>query len=62
MAIYEFRCKKCMKITTKSLPISSEKRNIICDYCGNESEKIVSRNTFRIKGYSEKNGYSKEKK
>ena len=62
MAIYEFRCKKCMKITTKSLPISSGKRRTRCDFCGEESEKIVSINTFRIKGYSEKNGYSKGEK
>jgi putative FmdB family regulatory protein len=62
MAIYEFRCKKCMKITTKSLPISSSKRRIRCDFCGEESEKIVSKNTFTIKGYSEKNGYSKGEK
>ena len=51
-----------MKITTKSLPISSGKRRTRCDFCGEESEKIVSINTFRIKGYSEKNGYSKGEK
>ena len=30
-------------------------------YCNGWAERIISVSNFKIKGYSEKNGYSKEK-
>lgn len=62
MAIYEFRCTKCNKINQKSLPISSKIKTVKCIYCDEDSERIISVSTFKIKGYSEKNGYSNKEK
>jgi putative FmdB family regulatory protein len=60
MPIYEYQCKKCgyifEQIEFKNIPkISTE-----CPICKSIAPKIMSKGSFRIKGYSEKNGYSKE--
>jgi putative FmdB family regulatory protein len=61
MALYEFKCKKCLVITQDSLPITSNIDKVKCWKCGNFSaERIISKSSFIMKGYSEKNGYSKK--
>lgn len=62
MAIYEYKCSKCMRIIIKSYPIDRFPKTIRCEKCGREAEKLISVSNFNIKGYSYKNGYSKEKK
>jgi putative FmdB family regulatory protein len=62
MAIYEYRCRKCMRIIVRSFPMHNFPKTIRCDKCGREAEKLISVSNFAIKGYSYKNGYSKEKK
>lgn len=62
MPIYEFKCSKCNKISSKLLPIGSNLKNIECSKCGGEAKKILSTNNFRINGYSYKNGYSRGNK
>lgn len=62
MAIYEFKCPKCLVIVQESHNIKSNVKKAKCWKC-NEfiAERIISGSSFRIKGYSEKNGYSKGK-
>lgn len=49
MPIYEYECQNCGKVIEcfekpGYPPIS------ICDYCGGELKKIMSKNTFHLKG------------
>lgn len=62
MPIYEFECKNCKKITQKYLPINSKIKICECKHCGSRAKKILSSVIFNIRGYSEKNGYSKGEK
>ena len=62
MAIYEYKCKKCMRIIVRSYPMDSFPKTIKCERCGREAEKMISVSNFVMKGYSYRNGYSKEKK
>ena len=61
MAIYEFKCTKtrCGRINIVSLPINNTIKKVKCDNCGSDAERIISSVSFKIKGYSSKNGYSK---
>ena len=59
MPLYEFKCKKCGKITEKMFSINEDVEYIICE-CDYIANKILSSGIFNIKGYSEKNGYFKE--
>lgn len=62
MPIYEFKCDRCMKITVRSLPISSKQDTVKCQFCDDlTAKRMISVTNFKIKGYSAKNGYSKEK-
>ena len=61
MPIYEFECNNCNKITQKYFPMKSKTKTYKCKYCGSKAKKILSTAIFNIKGFSEKNGYSKEK-
>ena len=36
-----------------------DRTHFACPYCGRETARIPSRTSFTIKGFSEKNGYSK---
>jgi len=62
MPLYEYMCKKCMKITTEL--VIRDKEITKCKFCGeNTAKKILSSPSgFNIKGYSAKNGYSKGEK
>ena len=57
--IYEFKCGNCGKINQESLPITTKKTKVICQYCGNIAEKIISKSTFILKGknWASKEGY-----
>jgi len=57
--IYEFKCGNCGKINQESLPITTKKKKIACQYCGNIAEKIISKSTFILKGknWASKDGY-----
>lgn len=59
MPLYEYMCKKCMKITVEL--VTRDKQKTKCRYCGeNIAEKIMSVPAgYNMKGFSEKNGYSK---
>ena len=61
MAIYEYKCKKCLRIIVRSFPIDRFPKTVTCDKCGREAEKMISVSNFKVNGYSERNGYSKEK-
>ena len=62
MALYEFKCDKCGKVMSESLPISSKKETTVCIYCNEYgARKILSQSTFVLKGggwYNE--GYNKK--
>lgn len=64
MAIYEFKCDDCMKLTVRSLPISSSQKTVKCEFCGNmKAKRILSvPSGYKMKGFSAKNGYSKGEK
>lgn len=55
--IYEFKCRNC-HITEESLPISSKQKTTKCKICGEDSERIISKSTFVLKGKGwAKDGY-----
>jgi len=60
MPVYEFQCPKCGKIIVRDdIPITSPIKTIICDYCGEEAQKIISTSTFKLDGPGwYKDGYS----
>ena len=63
MPIYEFKCTKsrCQRITIDFNSITDNKIKGICRFCGAETKRIMSiPSGFDVKGYSAKNGYSKE--
>jgi putative FmdB family regulatory protein len=49
MPIYEYHCEKCNKTTEISHGMS-EKRFPKCPKCGKKMERIISRNSFQLKG------------
>lgn len=57
--IYEFRCEVCGKINVESLPITTKKKQTICQYCGGIARRIISKSTFILKGkkWASKEGY-----
>ena len=60
MPIYEFRCEKCGKITSKILPIKNNVKNVQCMFCTGFSKKIMSKTNFKLKGGGwASSGYSK---
>ena len=51
MAVYEFKCEKCGKVMSESLPISSKKEVTRCIHCDEYgAKKIISASTFVLKG------------
>lgn len=62
MPIYEFKCEKCGRMTIKRYPINSNIKKVECKECNGKANKIISQSTFRVNGYSFKNGYSKGEK
>jgi putative FmdB family regulatory protein len=60
MPIYEFQCKKCGYIFEQIEFKKITKISTKCPVCKGISPRIMSSGSFRIKGYSEKNGYAKE--
>lgn len=61
MPIYEYQCSKCGYIFEEVNINSITKLSTQCPHCGKIAPKIMSSSNFVIKGYSYKNGYSKEK-
>jgi putative FmdB family regulatory protein len=61
MPIFEYQCQKCGYIFEEVLyKYITDKVSTQCPICKSIAPKIMSKGSFRIKGYSEKNGYSKE--
>lgn len=48
MPLYEYECEKCQEIF--ELQVRMNEENIKCIYCGNDVKKLVSKNSFRLKG------------
>lgn len=65
MPIHEYRCEKCLKISTRLRIGNVESEQFdhvcLCDYCGYPADKIVSTSNFKINGYNYNNGYSDER-
>jgi len=59
MALYEFKCEGCGKINVESMSITTKKQTTVCDYCGAIARRIISKNSFILKGkrWSSKEGY-----
>ncbi len=49
MPIYEYHCENCDKTKEMSHGIS-EKRSPKCPECGKRMKRIISRNSFQLKG------------
>lgn len=49
MPTYEHECTKCNKIIEAEYKITDYKL-IKCTYCNNETKRIISNNSFRLKG------------
>lgn len=52
MPIYEFECTKCYDIMERFIRITDEKRvhTVKCGNCGGVAKRILSPNTFHLKG------------
>lgn len=62
MPIFEYQCKGCGYIFEEVLYKGiTNKLSTQCPICEEIAPRIISKGSFRIKGYSEKNGYAKEK-
>jgi putative FmdB family regulatory protein len=57
--IYEFKCDKCNKINTESLPITTKRVTTACQFCGGIARRIISKSNFILKGkkWASKEGY-----
>ena len=58
MPIYEYECEKCHKIS-EALQHFSDQPLIVCEQCGGNLHKLISKSSFHLKGggwYSD--GYS----
>lgn len=42
MAVYEFKCEKCEKITTKHQKISERTDIVTCEHCKENAHRIIS--------------------
>ena len=60
MPVYEYKCIMCKEISEHIFSMR-EAIGIVKCTCGGVATKIMSTGTFKINGYSEKNGYAKEK-
>jgi len=61
MPVYEYKCKKCNKITEIMQKFSDEPLKS-CQYCSGEVEKIISQSSFVLKGSGwYKTDYAKKK-
>ena len=59
MPIYEYRCEKCGKVYEKLILTSSHKEvDVICDGCGVNCKKIISKSSFKVNGFNAENRYS----
>jgi putative FmdB family regulatory protein len=61
MPIFEYQCKECGYIFEEVRYKNINRISTQCPVCEGIAPKIISKGSFIIKGYSEKNGYSKEK-
>jgi putative FmdB family regulatory protein len=60
MPIYVFECPVCKK-TTEKITTNMDLREIECPLCfTGQARKVAVAGSFKINGYSEKNGYSKK--
>lgn len=50
MAIYEYMCKECSKITSESHDITQDVPKTKCRHCGKVADKIISSTTFLLRG------------
>ena len=61
MPLYEFECQKCENVFEKLVMNYNNKTVAQCPECLSKiTKKIISNSTFKIKGYSESNGYCKK--
>lgn len=61
MPLYEYQCRKCGYIFEEVVFSQLPKIETKCSNCKKGiTKKLISVGSFQIKGYSEKNGYSKE--
>lgn len=58
--LYEFKCKKCGKITEELVKLGTQ--TITCSQCGGLAEKIISISNFTVHGFNAKNLYGHVKK
>lgn len=56
MPIYEYKCDICAEIT--EMFTSNSTRFIQCD-CGGIARKIISKSSFKVKGFNANNNYAK---
>lgn len=59
MAIYEYRCEKCNKVSEEvTLTLDGDKESIECVHCKGTAIKIVSCGSFVVLGFNQNNGYA----
>ena len=59
MPVYEYECAKCAHITEVSFKLSEDSSQAACEKCGNFAKKVMSLNSFHLKGRGwHKDGYA----
>jgi putative FmdB family regulatory protein len=61
MPIYEYNCRHCGIMASRTCDYKNKPKWILCPACGRQMRPIISRSSFRMTGYREANGYSDEK-
>ncbi len=58
---YDFYCSECDTLEEKDVPLKFYKDPQWCMFCGSELTRVIPAPLFKIKGFSEANGYSNSK-
>ena len=58
MPIYEYKCWNCNHKFEKIKDIKWKDSEEICSNCGVIVSRVISKPSFKVNGYNEKNGYS----
>ena len=60
MPIYVMKCPECEHEFEVLRPIRDRNASVACDKCGGKMKNTPAASSFRVKGYSYANSYSKK--
>jgi putative FmdB family regulatory protein len=57
---YDQKCEKCGHVFEVMRSIR-DTTPVVCEKCGGPTKRLISKTSFKVNGYSAKNGYSRGK-